>query len=214
MSKHGMKNTRIYEIWCGMKKRCYNKNSKSFEKYGAKGIIVCDEWKNDFLNFYNWSVKNGYSENLTIDRINNNGNYEPSNCRWITHREQQRNRSNNIYLEHESQIKTLAEWCAIMNEPYNKIHSRIKSSLYHNGKFDFDDLFFPKPTKRIYTERYYNRKHYTRPINQYSKDGKFIKRWNSIAETQNYGFNKNAIVACCKGTYKTSGGYVWKYAED
>ena len=96
MSRHGMKHTRIYETWCGMKKRCYNPNSKSYKDYGERGIVVCDEWKNDFLSFYNWSVQNGYGENLQIDRIDTNGNYEPSNCRWITHAEQQRNRRNNI----------------------------------------------------------------------------------------------------------------------
>ena len=214
MSKHGMKHTRIYEIWCGMKKRCYNQNSKNFPQYGGKGIIVCDDWKNDFLKFYDWSMKNGYQENLTIDRIDNNGNYEPSNCRWITHKQQQRNRTNNIYLEHNGETKTLSGWCIIMNEPYKRIYSRIKSALYHYGKYDFNDLFYLKPIKKIYTEKYYKRKHYTRKINQYSKNGDLIKKWDSVKEVEKSGFNRNAVTSCCRGRSKTSGGYIWKYAED
>ena len=213
MKKHGMKHTRIYQIWCGIKKRCYNENSKNFPQYGEKGVAVCEEWKNDFLSFYDWCIENGYNENLTIDRIDVKGNYEPSNCRWITHAEQQRNRTNNIYLEYNGETKTLSEWCVVMGQPYKRIYCRMKSALYHYGKFDFNDLFYPQKTKRIYTERFYNRKHYTKKIEQYSKDGKLLKVWDSIKETENYGFNKNAIVSCCKGRSKTSGGYIWKYAE-
>lgn len=213
MSKHGMKHTRIYGIWCGIKRRCYSQNSKSFSHYGGKGVIVCEEWKNNFLNFYNWSMENGYNDNLTIDRINNKGNYEPSNCRWITHGEQQRNRSNNIYLEHNGETKTLSEWCIIMNQPYKRIYGRIKPALYRYGKLEFNDLFYPKPIKRVYTEKYYNRNHYTRKINQYSINGNLIKEWNSAREIEKFGFNRNAVISCCRGRSKTSGGYIWKYAE-
>ena len=80
--KHGMCGTRIYDIWRDMNHRCYCKNLKNYKNYGAVGVMVCDEWRSDFLNFYNWAISNGYSENLTIDRINVYGNYEPSNCRW------------------------------------------------------------------------------------------------------------------------------------
>jgi len=89
---HGLSRTRLYKIWFGMKSRCYNNNTKGFENWGGRGIIVCDEWLNDFLSFYNWALKNGYKDNLSIDRINNNGNYEPNNCRFITIQEQQKNK--------------------------------------------------------------------------------------------------------------------------
>lgn len=211
---HGMKQTRIYSIWCGMKKRCNNPNDKNFPKYGGKGISVCKEWEEDFVAFNCWSLLNGYADDLTIDRIDNSKGYCPENCRWSTKGEQQRNKTNNVLLEHNGETKTLAEWCRIMNEPYPKIHGRIKSALYHYGKYDFDDLFFPKKKEKIYTEKFYNRKHYSKRIGQYSKDGKLIKIWNSTVEAANNGFNKTAITNCLRGRAKTSGGYIWRYAEE
>ena len=211
---HGMKHTRIYSIWCGMKARCYGKSDKNYSRYGAVGISVCDEWKDDFMSFYNWSIQNGYTDELTIDRINNSLGYCPENCRWATREEQQRNKTNNIFVEHNGETKTLAEWCKIMDQPYQRTHDRMKSAIYHYGTFCFDDLFFPKKKKPIYTEKYYNRKHYSKKIAQYSKEGEFVRFWDSTVEAGNSGFNKTAITNCLKGRVKTSGGYIWRYAGE
>jgi hypothetical protein len=88
---HNLRHTRLYTIWDGIKQRCNNRNSSNYVKYGGRGITVCDEWAMAFTSFYNWATANGYQDNLTIDRINNNGNYEPSNCRWATITTQSRN---------------------------------------------------------------------------------------------------------------------------
>lgn len=108
--KHGLRNTRLYRIWAGMKNRCYNKNDPHYLRWGAKGIAVCDEWRNDFQAFYDWAMSHGYSDKLTLDRINSNGNYEPFNCRWATVKEQNRNKKNVKFIEYNGESKLLDEW--------------------------------------------------------------------------------------------------------
>lgn len=110
--KHGCEGTKIYRLWSYMKERCYSDKHKSYNHYGGRGIKVCDEWL-DSKNFIDWAIQNGYKEGLTLDRIDVNKDYSPENCRFITNKEQQRNKRNSRYLEIEGQVKTVSEWAEI-----------------------------------------------------------------------------------------------------
>lgn len=125
---HGMSNSRIYGIWEDMKERCNNKKSVSFKNYGRKGIKVCEEWNKSFIQFYEWAINNGYEENLTIDRIDNNKNYCPENCKWSTRMTQNNNTSRNHYLTYNGRTHTIAEWSRILNIKYATLNSRLNKN--------------------------------------------------------------------------------------
>ena len=141
--KHGKTNTRLFYIWQGMKHRCYNVLDKHYKFYGGKGIKVCDEWLEDFINFYNWAITNGYREDLTIDRIDVNGNYEPENCRWATAKEQANNRSNNRFVTYNEETHTLSEWSKITGIKSDTLLKRI--NLY---KWSIQRALTEKPKGR------------------------------------------------------------------
>lgn len=121
---YGLGNTRLSYIWRDMKKRCYNEKSKYYKNYGGRGIKVCDEWLNDFMNFYNWAIDNGYNDNLTLDRVNVNGNYEPINCKWSTKMEQANNRRNNVIVFYNERYLTLKELSELLNVNYRTINKQ------------------------------------------------------------------------------------------
>lgn len=116
---------RLTKIYSMMKQRCYNSKMPNFKYYGARGITVCDEWRNSSQSFYKWAISNGYKEELTLDRIDNNGNYEPSNCRWVTVKEQGNHRSNNIILSFNGENHTIPEWSEIIGIKQYVIRNRL-----------------------------------------------------------------------------------------
>lgn len=118
--------TKIYYAWSNLKRRCYDEKNFNYQNYGARGIVVCNKWKNNFQEFYDWSIKNGYAKNLTLDRIDVNGNYEPSNCRWITLLEQANNKRNNYYVKYENKMYTIADLSRKLNMNYDKLKHRIR----------------------------------------------------------------------------------------
>lgn len=129
-SKHGKRKTRLYKIWDGMKQRCYNTNDKGYKNYGGRGITVCDEWKNDFMNFYDWAMQNGYDESAprgqcTIDRINNDGNYEPSNCRWVDMKVQLNNMTSNRMITYNGETHNMKERSKINKIKYEVLKYRL-----------------------------------------------------------------------------------------
>jgi len=121
-TSHGLSKTRLYNIWGKIIQRCQNKKTINYLNYGGRGITVCDEWK-EFIPFRDWAMANGYQEGLTIDRINNAGDYTPGNCRWVTYKEQAGNTRKNIIVNGVC----LAEYCRKHNLPYNTIRARIIS---------------------------------------------------------------------------------------
>lgn len=138
---HGMTNTRLFHIWQGIKNRCFNSNYEKYKYYGGRGITMCDEWKNDFKSFHDWAFANGYDENAetrqcTIDRINVNGNYEPSNCRWITQKEQSRNTRKNRLITFKGEAHCISEWAEIIG-----INKHTLSTRYYRDKKQSEDLF-------------------------------------------------------------------------
>lgn len=129
--------TRLYGIWQNMKARCYNKNNARYSSYGGRGVKVCEEWLNDYMAFYKWAMESGYEDNLTIDRINVNGNYAPNNCRWATNVQQSCNRRTNIFITIGNTTKSLKEWCDIFELPYKTVNARYK----RNENITLDELF-------------------------------------------------------------------------
>lgn len=127
--KHGKSNTRLYRIWMRMKQRCYYEKSNRYKNYGARGIRVCNEWLDDFMNFYSWAMENGYKENLTIDRIDTDGNYTPDNCKWSTNLEQQRHTTRSRNVTYNGETRCLSEWCEILNLDYDKTKFDLNKGL-------------------------------------------------------------------------------------
>ena len=124
-TKHGMTGTRIYKIWCHMNERCKAKTHKQYSDYGGRGIKVCDEWS-DFSTFFNWAKNNGYKEELTLDRIDNNGGYFPSNCRWADVFTQQNNQRRTVRISVGDVTKTLSEWSNETGIKKATIYSRLR----------------------------------------------------------------------------------------
>ena len=118
-------NKRLYSIRSLMIDRCENTSAERYPDYGGRGISICKEWREDFDAFADWAKENGYEEGLTIDRINNDGNYEPGNCRWVTKREQNRNKRTSLMVEYRGETKSLVEWCEELGLRYDPIHNRI-----------------------------------------------------------------------------------------
>lgn len=142
---HGMSKTRLFRIWAGMRQRCENPNNQKYNIYGGRGIKVCQEWQ-EFIPFMEWAYDNGYKDNLTIDRVDSNGNYEPSNCRWSSLKKQANNTRSTIFLTYNGETKPASEWSEITGIPQNTITARkrkgwddkrnieTKSDEYHKKK--------------------------------------------------------------------------------
>ncbi len=126
VTTHGMSQTRLYNIWRGMLKRCEYEKATNYKNYGAKGITVCEAW-HDFEIFREWAMSHGYLDSLTLDRVDNGGNYCPQNCRWVDMREQLRNTTRNKSITYRGETRCLQEWADILGLPYRTLQQRINT---------------------------------------------------------------------------------------
>ena len=124
-TKHGMSCTRLFNIWTGMRKRCLGEYHVQYNDYGGRGITVCVEW-NDFSVFQSWALDNGYSDDLTLDRIDVNGHYCPDNCRWASYKEQSRNRRNNRIITYNGESRCSSEWAELIGITKDVLYRRLK----------------------------------------------------------------------------------------
>ena len=138
---------RLRTIYSQMKTRCFNTKADNYQYYGGRGITICDEWKGNFRAFCDWATANGYADNLTIDRKNNNEGYSPDNCRWVTAKEQCNNRTNNINIIYNGESHTIPEWSAITGIKQHDIRNRIKRG------WKIDDVLTRKVRKYVYQNR-------------------------------------------------------------
>lgn len=157
--RHGLTNSRLYNIWDSMKQRCSNSNRKDYDNYGGKGIKVCDEWL-DFISFRDWAFMNGYKDNLTIERKDFTQNYQANNCEWITIQDQARNKSQNRLITINGETKIIAEWAEIAGISPKALRYRIES------KWSEDDLLLPVGVQY----KYYTIEGETKRIGQWSKE--------------------------------------------
>jgi hypothetical protein len=181
---------RLHNIWKMMHQRCTNPKRKEYKYYGQRGISVCEEWEN-FISFAIWSLLNDYNDSLTIDRIDNNGNYEPLNCRWVNKKIQANNTSRNHFVCG----KTIANHASDANMNYRTLHNRITRS---GMNIENAITALPYNTKKVY---------------QYSLNGDFISEYPSarIASQKLGGKGRNHIDDVCRGKRKTAFGYKWSY---
>lgn len=122
--QHGLSKTKLHGLWRNIKGRCNNPNNPSYRFYGGRGVKMCDEWEDDFVSFYTWSLENGFKEGLQIDRVDVDGDYSPENCRWVDKITQANNTRRNIYVTIGDETKTLAQWCRLLGVNYNSVQTR------------------------------------------------------------------------------------------
>lgn len=241
-SKHRMTNSRLYTIYNDMKQRCNNPNNKAYAYYGGRGIRICDDWlgKDGFSRFSKWALENGYSDKLTIDRIDVNGNYEPSNCRWADDYTQKKNRRNSIYVKDGVKEKYLLEAANDHNIEYSVIKGRLDSGwnesdlydskplsrkvAYQGEKLDLKEL--SKKTGIPYNtlqSRFNNnftdeemvkpsKSTLKKPVCQYSLDGQLIAEFDSATDaSKETGIRLSGIIMCCNHQRNKCGGYRWEH---
>lgn len=190
----GVLKRKLRDAYNGMKKRCYSETNREYKHYGKRGITVCEEWLNDRKSFLNWSLKNGFNKDKSLDRIDYNKGYSPNNCRWTDIYTQNNNRSNNVWIEYNGETHTIAQWARILN-----LDVRIVYARWERGN----------SPERILSKENLNH----RPVLQIDKKTeKVIAEYPSAtAASKSVGFKINQISRVCKGERISAAGYYWAY---
>ena len=190
----------LYGTWFQMISRCENPNQNHYDRYGGRGIKVCEEW-HDFWNFVKWSDSIGVRpDGFTLDRIDNDGNYEPNNCRWANWNTQTTNKSSNVYIEYNGISKTMIEWCNDLNIHPHTLQNRIKRG------WSIERALNQNPNANYLTARH-------KILCQYTKDEVLIAKYKSLSELPDE-FNKKSVSECANGRRKTNKGYIWRYEDE
>lgn len=193
---------RLRTIFYGMIQRCENKRRKAYKDYGGKGIKVCDEWRNSFAEFCNWSVANGYADNLSIDRIDGNGDYSPQNCRWATSKQQNNNRKDNRTICFNGETHTVSEWSRIVNIGKETIKYRLDSG------WPINEVLGAPHKKKSWTRQ---KPVWFKKRTAVYKDGVLVGIFDSRTDAAKYcGISHSEVSACALGKRKTANGYTFK----
>ena len=189
--------------WKNMKRRCYNPSHRDFHRYGGRGIGICDEWRDSFIPFYEWSLSNGIALDLTIERKNNDANYSPDNCEWATHKTQGNNRSTNVVVEFDGGSKTVQQWADSLGISHESMDKRLKSDLWSLEEALTTPMHGRKPKHPALRKK----------VSQYSLDGELMNTFESVTSAAKaVGAPTSNISRALTGGY-TSRGYYWKYAD-
>lgn len=198
----GQTERRLRSIFNGMIQRCENKRRKAYKDYGGRGIKVCSEWRNDFASFCEWSVANGYADNLSIDRIDGNGDYSPQNCRWATSLQQNNNRKDNRTIRFNGETHTVSEWSRIVNIGKETIKYRL------NSGWPINEVLGAPHQKKSWIHK--------QPVwfmkrTVVYKDGVLVGVFDSRKDAAKYcGISGGEVSACALGKRKTANGYTFK----
>lgn len=133
-TKHGSSNTRLYSIWMGMKQRVTNPNNSAHKYYIDKGITICEEWL-EYLNFKEWALNNGYQKHLTIDRVEDNKDYCPENCRWITQSQNSKRNSNAKLITIDGETHDITDWCKLLNISHSSVRWAVREKGYTHAEY-------------------------------------------------------------------------------
>ena len=196
--KHGMYGTKEYKVWSAMEQRCNNPKNQNYERYGGRGIAICDEWE-EFINFYN---DMGDANGLTLDREDNDLGYNKDNCRWVTRKEQSNNIHTNVTITYNNETKTVGEWSDVTGINIDVLRWRVNHN-WSPDKIIETAIGTPKTQSK-----------FTKAVVQYSLNKDFIAEHKSITEARKAtGVSNTSIGYCCKDRQKTAGGFIWQYKE-